>query len=129
MAKQNIDLKEFEESIKNYGDKIKKLSFVEACRKTPGYVIGAIGNEGWKGCTREIWQNAFDELVRVDSPCNYVKITFDERNQSMMVEDTGRGVPHGKMYEIYAEEHSSSHYENVEGSGFSSGVHGKIYAA
>ena len=129
MAKQNIDLKEFEESIKNYGDKIKKLSFVEACRKTPGYVIGAIGNEGWKGCTREIWQNAFDELVRVDSPCNYVKITFDERNQSMMVEDTGRGVPHGKMYEIYAEEHSSSHYENKEGSGFSSGVHGKIYAA
>ena len=127
MAKQNnntVDLKQYEESIKSYGDKIKKLTFVESCRKTPGYVIGAIGNEGWKGCVREIWQNAFDEIVRDDSPCNYVRITFDERNQSALVEDTGRGVPHGKMFEIYAEEHSSSHYENVEGSGYSAGVHG-----
>ena len=124
MIKQNVDLKEFESSIKNYGDKIKTLEFVSAVRKLPGLYIGEVGNNGWKGCVREIAQNAFDEAVRVDSPCNYVKITFDERNQSALVEDTGRGVPHGKMKQIYSEAHSSSHYENTEGSGYSSGVHG-----
>lgn len=125
MTKQKQpDLKEFEENIKKYGDQIKKLSYVEAVRKLPGLYIGAIGNIGWKGCVREIWQNAFDEAVRPDSPCNYVRITYDERNQSALIEDTGRGVPHGKMYDIYAEDHSSSHYDNIEGSAYSSGVHG-----
>ena len=127
MAKKNNvnnDLKQFEESIKSYGDKIKKLSYVDSIRHLPGLYIGSTGNLGWKGCVREIWQNAFDEAVRTDSPCNYVKITFDERNQSALVEDTGRGVPHGKMYAVYSEEHTSSHYENAAGSQFSSGVHG-----
>ena len=120
----NNDLKQFEESIKSYGDKIKKLSYVESVRKLPGLYIGSTGNIGWKGCVREIWQNAFDEAVRTDSPCNYIKITYDERNQSALIEDTGRGVPHGKMYSIYSEDHTSSHYENEAGSQFSSGVHG-----
>lgn len=128
MAKKNEvinnDLKQYEESIKSYGDKIKKLAFSEAIRKLPGLYIGSTGNNGWKGCVREIWQNAFDEIVRTDSPCDYVKITYDERNQSALVEDNGRGVPHGKMYQIYSEEHTSSHYENKAGSQFSSGTHG-----
>ena len=123
MPKKN-DIKDFEESIKNYGKQMKQLSFTESVRKTPGMYIGYTGNEGWKGCVREIWQNAFDEAVRTDSPCNYVRITYDERNQSALVEDTGRGVPHGKMYQIYGEEHTSSHYENAAGSQYSSGVHG-----
>lgn len=128
MAKKNEvvnnDLKQFEESIKSYGDKIKKLDFVEAVRALPGMYIGEKGNNGWKSCIREIAQNAFDEAARPDSPCNYVKITFDERNQSALIEDTGRGVPHSKMQEVYSEAHSSSHYENKEGSAYSSGVHG-----
>lgn len=124
MPKKNDNLKQFEDSIKNYGNQIKKLSFVESVRRSPGMYIGYTGNEGWKGCVREIWQNAFDEAVRTDSPCNYVRIVYDERNQSALVEDTGRGVPHGKMFEIYGEEHTSSHYENGAGSQKSSGVHG-----
>ena len=118
------DLKQYEESIKGYADQIKKLSYVESVRKLPGLYIGSTGNNGWKGCVREIWQNAFDEAVRTDSPCDYIRITYDERNQSALIEDTGRGVPHGKMFDIYAEDHTSSHYDNTAGSQFSSGVHG-----
>ena len=121
------DLSQYEESIRSYGDKIKKLSFVESCRKTPGYVIGDIGNNGWKSCVREIFQNAADEAVRKDSPCNYIKIAYRESNQSALIEDNGRGVPHNKMQEIYSEEHSSSHYENIEGSEYSSGVMCTVY--
>jgi len=118
------NLSQFEDSIKNYGDQIKSLTFVQAVRKLPGMYIGEVGNNGWKSCIREIAQNSFDEAVRPDSPCNYVKITFDERNQSALIEDTGRGVPHNKMQQIYSEAHSSSHYENTAGSSYSSGVHG-----
>ena len=123
MAKHD-DLKQYEESIKNYGNQIKKLSYVESVRKLPGLYIGSIGNEGWKGCVREIIQNAFDEAVRNDSPCNFVRVSYDERSQSAIIEDNGRGVPHGKMQDIYSEDHTSSHYENTEGSEYSSGTHG-----
>ena len=61
MAKQNnntVDLKQYEESIKGYADQIKKLSYVESVRKLPGLFIGSTGNNGWKGCVREIWEKA-----------------------------------------------------------------------
>lgn len=114
----------FEESIRNYGNSIKTLgSFVEVVRKLPGMYIGNIGNEGYLGCIREIFQNAVDELVKRESPCKYVKVMFDERDQSFIVEDTGRGIPHGKFEEVYTQGHSSSNYEKQLGQ-YSSGVHG-----
>ena len=57
MPKKN-DIKDFEESIKNYGNQIKQMNFTESVRHHPGMYIGYKGNEGWKGCVREIWQNA-----------------------------------------------------------------------
>lgn len=118
------DVNNFEESIRNYGDKIEHIdTFVEAVRRFPGMYIGAKGNVGWKACIREIFQNAVDEMIRKESPCHYVKITFDERNQSAIIEDTGRGIPHGKMIEIYASSHTSSNYSK-KAFEYTSGVHG-----
>ncbi len=118
------DLKNYEESIRNYGDKIESIdSFVEAVRNFPGMYIGAKGNVGWKACIREIFQNSVDEIVREESPCHYVKLTFDERDQSAIIEDTGRGIPHNKMIDIYARQHTSSNYTK-ELYQYTSGVHG-----
>ena len=39
--------------------------------------IGSKGNVGWKACIREIFQNSVDEMIRKESPCHYVKLTFD----------------------------------------------------
>ena len=115
---------DFEESIRNYGNKIEHIeTFVAAIRKLPGMYIGALGDTGWKSCIREIFQNAVDEMIRKESPCHYVKIIFDERNQSAVVEDTGRGIPHGKIIEIYASSHTSSNYTKSKGQ-YTSGVHG-----
>ena len=83
--------------------------------------IGSKGNKGWKACIREIFQNAVDEMIRKESPCHYVKISFDERNQSATIEDTGRGIPHGKIVEIYASSHTSSNYSKKKGE-YTSGV-------
>lgn len=85
--------------------------------------IGAKGNTGWKACIREIFQNAVDEMIRKNSPCHYVKIIFDERDQSATIEDTGRGIPHGQIITIYASQHTSSNYTKNPGE-YTSGVHG-----
>lgn len=124
MAKSKAEDLNFEESIKNYANKIEHIdTFVEAVRRFPGMYIGAKGNKGWKACIREIFQNAVDEEIRAESPCHYVKISFDERNQSAVIEDTGRGIPHGKIIDIYASSHTSSNYSKKKGQ-YTSGVHG-----
>ena len=124
MAKVQKELNSFEESIKNYGNKIEHIeSFVEAVRRFPGMYIGAKGNVGWKACIREIFQNAVDEAIRVESPCHYIRLTFDERNQSAIIEDTGRGIPHGQIITIYASQHTSSNYSKKPFE-YTSGVHG-----
>ena len=127
MAKANnqqLDSINYEESIKNYGSKIEHIeSFVEAVQKFPGMYIGSKGPSGWKACIREIFQNAVDEEIRKESPCHYVKLTFDERDQSAIIEDTGRGIPHGQIITIYASQHTSSNYSKKPGE-YTSGVHG-----
>lgn len=121
--KVNIN-ENYEESIKNYGNKIEHIdSFVEAIRRFPGMYIGSRGREGWRACIREIFQNAVDEAIRVESPCHYVKLIFDERDQSATIEDTGRGIPHGRIIEIYASQHTSSNYSKKPFE-YTSGVHG-----
>lgn len=126
MAKQQTtnDNNSFEESIKNYGKKIEHIdSFTEAVRRFPGMYIGSKGNIGWKACIREIFQNSVDEMIRKESPCHYVKLTFDERDQSAIIEDTGRGIPLGQIITIYASQHTSSNYTKKAGE-YTSGVHG-----
>lgn len=122
---QQVDLsKEQVEYIKHYGEKIKDIeSFIEGVRRLPGMYIGAKGNVGWKACFREIFQNAIDESLRKLSPCNYIKVTFDERSQSALIEDNGSGIPHGKIIHIYTTERSSSNYEKNPGE-YTSGAHG-----
>lgn len=120
--KENVD--NFEENIKNYGNKIEHIeSFVEAIRRFPGMYIGSKNQSGWKSCIREIFQNAIDEMIREESPCHYVKLTFDERNQGAIIEDTGRGIPHGQIISIYASQHTSSNYSKKPYE-YTSGVHG-----
>ena len=114
----------FEASIKNYAQEIEVIrEFAEAVRRIPGEYIGNKGNIGWKSCMREIWQNSFDECVRAKSPCHYVRMVFDERNQSATIEDEGRGIPFGRIIEIYSTQHSSSNYTKNPYE-YTSGVHG-----
>lgn len=116
------NLSDYESSIRNYANEIETIkSFAEAVRRIPGEYIGNKGNKGWKSCIREIFQNAFDECIRRQSPCHYVRMIFDERNQSAIIEDQGRGVPYGKIIEIYSTQHSSSNYTK-EPYNYTSGV-------
>lgn len=125
MANKKVNLTEEQiQNIQNYAGEIKTLKdFVESVRKLPGMYIGPIGDRGFINMTREIFQNAYDELNKDSSPCNSVIISFDERTFTTIIEDNGRGIPFGHIIRIFQDQHTSSNYEKKKGE-YSSGRHG-----
>ena len=116
--------KEMIDNIKNYGDEIVTLKdFITAVRQNVGMYIGSKGNKGYINMAREIIQNSFDELIKVDSPCDCIIISFDERSCTLIVEDNGRGIPFGNIIRIFENQHTSSNYTKKKGN-YSSGLHG-----
>lgn len=117
-------MENFKDNILNYGNSITSMdSFRDAVRHNPGMHIGGGGNVGFINMTREIFSNSVDELTKPTSPCNWVKLTFDERNFKVIVEDNGRGIPFNKMIDIFSKEYTSSNYQKQDYE-YSSGVHG-----
>lgn len=124
MAKKETLSKEMVDSIKNYGEEIRTLKdFVTAVRMRPGMHIGSIGNPGFRNMIREILQNALDELNKPSSPCTEASLSFDEKTQTVICEDNGRGIPFGKILDIFEKEYTSSNYDKKPGE-YSSGLHG-----
>lgn len=123
MAKKK-ELTPEEIAIRDYANLIKTIHiFSEAVRQNPGQFIGYLKNKGFKNMYREVYQNAIDELIKTSSPCNEVKVLFDERDNSVVVEDNGRGIPFDNIIRIFTSEHTSSNYTKQKGE-YSSGLHG-----
>lgn len=102
---------EQKQKILDYGKQIQNLPhFVDKVRQTPDVYIGPLGNIGFLTMIRELFQNATDEMQKEDSPCDRVILTFDERTKWVIVEDNGRGFPHGQISFIISEDHTSSNY-------------------
>ena len=113
-----------EQAIRDYAKLIKTINvFSVAVRQNPGQFIGYLKNKGFKNMFREIYQNAIDELIKEASPCTVVKVFYDERDNSVMVEDNGRGIPLGNIIRVFTSEHTSSNYTKQKGE-YSSGLHG-----
>lgn len=112
------------DNIQNYGDQIETLAdFVTAVRQNIGMYIGSRGNKGFINMIREIFQNSEDENNKESSPCDMVIISYDERTNTVIVEDNGRGIPFDNMIRIFASQHTSSNYNKKPGE-YSSGLHG-----
>ena len=96
-----------------YGEQITYLpNFVDKVRQTVDVYIGEFkNNKGYLTCIREVFQNATDEMQKEESPCDHVIITFDERTKWVIVEENGRGFPHGQIQSIITEDHTSSNYK------------------
>lgn len=115
---------DMKQQIENYGEEIKTIhSFVDAVRKTVGQYLGYNDTRGHINMIREIEQNAFDEMVKVDSPCHEIWVEYNEKTMWTSVRDTGRGIPHNNMARIFATQHTSSNYVKKPGE-YSSGRHG-----
>jgi DNA gyrase subunit B len=120
------------ENILDYAKKIKTIkNFADVVRKMPGMYIGYIGNAGYINMIREVYQNSMDELEREISPCTKIRVEYYEKDRRTIIMDNGRGIPYGKIVEIFTVPNTGTNYDKKEGE-FSAGRHGvgsKVTAA
>ena len=114
--------------MKNYDENsIKILEGLEAVRKRPGMYIGSTDKRGLHHLIWEIVDNGVDEVI--NGYGNKIKITIN-KDESITVEDEGRGVPVGKHSSgmstpevIYTVLHAGGKFESG-GYKVSGGLHG-----
>lgn len=109
---------------------IKTLEGIEAIRLRPGMYCGSVGPEGVKQITLEIISNAIDEYL--NGYCTHCTIWIHNDN-SVCVEDNGRGVPFGKaadgsetLENIFTKLHTGGKFDNAGQAGYntSGGMNG-----
>ena len=106
-------------------DDIKSLSFRQGVRTRIQMYLGSADNEGAYQAIKEIINNSTDEAI-----CGYgnqIDIAVDEANNTIEIQDYGRGVPFGirengenVLVSIYSKSHTGGKfndavYKNVSG--------------
>ena len=99
------------DSIDNYGNRIQSIKdFMAAVRKRPGVYLGPIGNAGFINMMRETYQNAMDQLLDPQSPCNHWSFSYNENTKEVIVTDNGLGFPRDDVIRMLTKPHVSKNF-------------------
>lgn len=104
---------------------IGQLKGLEIIRKVPGMYIGDLSNyKSQFQIVKEIIDNSIDEVVVNNRKHHQINITFlqGKAGYQVVVSDTGRGVPLGKIKELFSELHASGKWKGAYV--VSGGIHG-----
>ena len=95
----------------NYTDSsIQELNDIEHIQLRPSMYIGALGKPGLYKLDCEPIQNVLDEaMAGYGCRCN---IVLDTVNNIMVVEDFARGIPIGKLKDIFSKQHVGAKFNN-----------------
>ena len=95
----------------NYSDSsIQELNDIEHIQLRPSMYIGALGKPGLYKLDCEPIQNVLDEaMAGYGCRCN---IILDTVNNIMTVEDFARGIPIGKLKDIFSKQHVGARFNN-----------------
>ena len=95
----------------NYSDSsIQELNDIEHIQLRPSMYIGALGKPGLYKLDCEPIQNVLDEaMAGYGCRCN---IVLDIINNIMVVEDFARGIPLGKLKDIFSKQHVGAKFNN-----------------
>lgn len=131
MAKNiNVEINtDAQKAIDNYSSRIVTMKdFVSSVRQATGMYIGFVDERGYLNMIREIFQNAIDQLLEKNTPCNTVFISYNEITKRVIVEDFGGlGLPFNDMVRILTTQHTSKNYKK-ELYNFPSGLNGVMAA-
>ena len=121
-------------SVNNYqANNIKSLDYFEHIRKYPGMYVGSKDAKGLLHCAKEIISNSIDEYLNGAGDIIKISILTSPEN-GIIIEDNGRGIPHGKhssgcsiLQACYGIANTGGKFDNATGtSGYntSGGEHG-----
>jgi len=114
-------------AIDNYSKEIKHIEgTINAVRAKVGMYLGAKNQQGWFNAFREIFQNSVDQMLDVNSPCNFISILYDQRDNHFVVQDNGMGIPGDLdlITMIFVESHVGKNLTKTKPGDYSAGTNG-----
>jgi len=105
-------------------DSIKVMSPLEGIRKRLGMYISGNDNDAVHHVVKELVSNSIDEFINGYGKIIEVEVNEDEN--WIRVRDYGRGIPHGKLDDVFTKTHSSGKIkgENTGAYAASGGLNG-----
>ena len=102
-------------------ESIKHYDGLEGPRKRPTMYIGKIGTTGIFHLFREGVDNSIDEYS--EGYCNEILIDIDEKKNTILIKDNGRGIPIEKIEILCTKLHSGGKFDS-DSYKYSSGLNG-----
>lgn len=115
------------DKVMQYNEKSVKIVEVdvEKIKQRPNQYIGYYGALGFRHLIIEAIQNSIDEGMSAELDWNVeIYVQYDENTKEIIVEDTGRGIPHGSIEQLFTVIQASGKFDSQNYGLASSGENG-----